>query len=144
MASCFLVTDVVAKLGLGTSIKGAAVLMTLGCLLRSGIPDLSWMDKLFGFGIANAVENSSNVGAPQVDNSGIDMIVQAVSQEVIEVLPDGITDLVDPSTLTEASRVAGLEPYALIVLGTICVGFSQPFFQVTSAINRRIARIAIH
>ena len=30
------VTDVVAKFGLGKSIKGASILMTLGCILRSG------------------------------------------------------------------------------------------------------------
>ena len=36
VASCFLVTDVVAKFGLGKSIKGAAALMAAGCLLRSG------------------------------------------------------------------------------------------------------------
>eukprot|EP00816_Leptocylindrus_hargravesii_P005734 CAMPEP_0196806254 /NCGR_PEP_ID=MMETSP1362-20130617/6141_1 /TAXON_ID=163516 /ORGANISM="Leptocylindrus danicus, Strain CCMP1856" /LENGTH=559 /DNA_ID=CAMNT_0042179647 /DNA_START=241 /DNA_END=1920 /DNA_ORIENTATION=+ len=36
--SCFLVTDIVAKVGLGRAIKGASVLMGLGCLLRSGIP----------------------------------------------------------------------------------------------------------
>lgn len=34
--SCFLVTDIVAKVGLGKAIKGASVLMGLGCLLRSG------------------------------------------------------------------------------------------------------------
>lgn len=36
VASCFLVTDVVAKIGLGKSIKGASALMAVGCLLRSG------------------------------------------------------------------------------------------------------------
>lgn len=130
VASCFLVTDVVAKFGLGKSIKGAAGLMTLGCLFRSGVPDLTWLDKLLagsGGSVANAVD-SSTVGLVA---SEAEMIVQAVSQEVTEVLPDVITDLVDPSTLTEASRVAGLEPYSLIVLGTIMVGFAQPYFQCT-------------
>jgi FLVCR family feline leukemia virus subgroup C receptor-related protein len=125
VASCFLVTDVVAKFGLGKSIKGAAGLMTLGCLFRSGLPDLTWLDKLLG-SVANAAD-SSTVGLA----SEAEMIVQVVSQEVTEVLPDVITDLVDPSTLTEASRVAGLEPYSLIVLGTIMVGFAQPYFQCT-------------
>ncbi|KAI2504937.1 major facilitator superfamily-like protein [Fragilaria crotonensis] len=36
VASCFLVTDVVAKIGLQRSIQGAAILMTLGCWFRSG------------------------------------------------------------------------------------------------------------
>ncbi len=112
VASCFLVTDVVAKFGLGKSIKGAAALMSVGCLLRSGIPDLSWL------------------GGSQIVHAADD-IVQTVSQEVIDVLPDGISDLVDSSTLTEAARVAGLEPYGLIVLGTIFVGFAQPYFQCT-------------
>mmetsp|Transcript_27850 Transcript_27850/g.50625 ORF Transcript_27850/g.50625 Transcript_27850/m.50625 type:complete len:558 (-) Transcript_27850:987-2660(-) len=37
VASCFLVTDVVKKFGLGTAIKGASALMAVGCLLRSGL-----------------------------------------------------------------------------------------------------------
>jgi len=115
VASCFFVTDVVAKFGLGRSIKGAAALMSVGCLLRSGIPDFSGLLSLGGGSeVAHAAD-----------------LVQTVSQEVIEVLPDGISDLVDPETLTEASRVAGLEPYGLLVLGTVFVGFAQPYFQCT-------------
>lgn len=41
VASCFLVTDVVAKFGLERAIKFAAGIMTAGCLLRSGVPDLA-------------------------------------------------------------------------------------------------------
>ena len=41
VVSCFLVTDIVANVGLGMAIKGASVLMGIGCLLRSGIPFLS-------------------------------------------------------------------------------------------------------
>mmetsp|Transcript_9125 Transcript_9125/g.13510 ORF Transcript_9125/g.13510 Transcript_9125/m.13510 type:complete len:600 (+) Transcript_9125:255-2054(+) len=37
VASCFLVTDTVAKFGLEKSIKGAASLMAVGCVLRSGL-----------------------------------------------------------------------------------------------------------
>ncbi|CAB9497187.1 Major facilitator superfamily domain-containing protein 7 [Seminavis robusta] len=37
VASCFLVTDVVAKVGLQKAIQGAAVLMAAGCWLRSGL-----------------------------------------------------------------------------------------------------------
>jgi hypothetical protein len=37
VASCFLVTDVVAKIGLQRSIQGSAILMTIGCWLRAGI-----------------------------------------------------------------------------------------------------------
>jgi MFS family permease len=118
VASCFLVTDVVAKFGLEMSIKGAAGIMTLGCLLRSGIPDLTWLDTRFGLGLGINIANAES-------------LVQTVSREVIEVLPDAVSDLVDPSTLTEASRVAGLEPYALLVLGTVLVGFAQPYFQCT-------------
>jgi MFS family permease len=117
VASCFLVTDVVAKFGLELSIKGAAGIMTLGCLFRSGIPDLSWLDR-FGFGLGINIANAES-------------LVQSVSREVIDVLPDAVSDLVDPSTLTEASRTAGLEPYALLVLGTVLVGFAQPYFQCT-------------
>ena len=118
VASCFLVTDVVSKFGLEKAIKGAAGIMTLGCLFRSGIPDLSWLGNYFGGGIANAA-------------SDIEQIVQTIEQEVIDVLPDAVTDFVDPSTLTEASRTAGLEPYSLLVIGTVMVGFAQPYFQCT-------------
>uniref|UniRef100_A0A7S1Y381 Major facilitator superfamily (MFS) profile domain-containing protein n=1 Tax=Grammatophora oceanica TaxID=210454 RepID=A0A7S1Y381_9STRA len=37
VASCFLVTDVVAKFGLQRAIQGAAALMALGCWFRSGL-----------------------------------------------------------------------------------------------------------
>ena len=37
VASCFLVTDIVAKIGLQRAIQGAAVLMAVGCWLRSGL-----------------------------------------------------------------------------------------------------------
>lgn len=38
--SCFFVTDIVSSVGLGVAIKGASVLMGLGCLIRSGLPFL--------------------------------------------------------------------------------------------------------
>ena len=135
--SCFLVTDVVAKFGLGTSIKGAAGIMTLGCLFRSGIPDLSWLEQ-FGFGLGAGIANAADAVSDVISGGGAETLVQTVSQEVtqvsqevLEILPDAVTDLVDPSTLTEASRTAGLEPYALLVLGTVMVGFAQPYFQCT-------------
>jgi len=104
VASCFFVTDVVARFGLARSIKGAAGLMTAGCLLRSGVPDLMWLAK---FGVSPAVAHATD---------GAGTLVQA---------------LVDDSTLTEASRLAGLEPYSFLVLGTVLVGFAQPYFQCT-------------
>jgi len=63
--SCFLVTDSVKKFGLSKCVKGAAILMTVGCALRSGA---------------------------------------------------------GPSSLAS---------YDLILLGTVLVGISQPFFQCT-------------
>jgi Major Facilitator Superfamily len=74
VASCFLVTDVVAKIGLQSAIQGSAVLMTIGCWLRSGLTFLPF------------------VGDPHTNS---------------------------------------LVPYPLLVLGTICVGAAQPFFQCT-------------
>ncbi|KAL7551215.1 hypothetical protein ACHAWF_016255 [Thalassiosira exigua] len=136
VASCFLVTDVVAKFGLEKAIKAAAGIMTLGCLLRSGVPDLAWLEKFgleLGAGIANAAEAASSAvpdALAQVEQV-VSQEVLEVSREVAEVLPDVVTDLVDPSTLTEASRTAGLEPYPLLVLGTVLVGFAQPYFQCT-------------
>jgi Major Facilitator Superfamily len=37
VASCFLVTDIVDKIGLQKAIQGAAILMAVGCWLRSGV-----------------------------------------------------------------------------------------------------------
>jgi len=119
VASCFLVTDAVSRFGLDLSIKGAAGMMTLGCLLRSGLPDLSWLDSVglnLGTSIANAADNILPDGA---------------GEGLVEMIPDAVVDMVDPSTLTEASRTAGLEPYPLLVLGTVLVGFAQPYFQCT-------------
>ncbi|KAL9185111.1 hypothetical protein ACHAXT_002888 [Thalassiosira profunda] len=131
VASCFLVTDVVAKFGLEKSIKGAAGIMTLGCLLRSGVPDLGWLEK-FGVGLGSGIANAAEaVGGAEALVQSVSQEVDLVAQEVMEVLPDAVTDLVDPSTLTEASRTAGLEPYALLVMGTVMVGFAQPYFQCT-------------
>ena len=132
VASCFLVTDVVSKFGLEMAIKGAAGIMTLGCLLRSGIPDLTWLDKIgltgLGTSIANAASDVISGGGGGGSSSDL---VDMVPQEVIDVLPDGISDQMDPSTLTEAARMAGLEPYTFLVFGTILVGFAQPYFQCT-------------
>lgn len=37
VASCFLVTDIVGKIGLEKAIKGASAVMAVGCFLRSGV-----------------------------------------------------------------------------------------------------------
>mmetsp|Transcript_32135 Transcript_32135/g.64019 ORF Transcript_32135/g.64019 Transcript_32135/m.64019 type:complete len:414 (+) Transcript_32135:2-1243(+) len=59
--------------------------------------------------------------------------VGAIASAVSDVLPDGMAEWADPTTttLTEASRAAGLVPYSSIVLGTVLVGFAQPYFQCT-------------
>jgi predicted MFS family arabinose efflux permease len=118
VASCFLVTDVVARFGMEASIKGAAAIMTLGCLLRGGVPDLvspAWLRGIDGLGwVANAAD-----------------VAGSMARGAVDALPDYASDLVGPSALTDASRAAGLEPYALIVLGTVLVGFAQPYFQCT-------------
>lgn len=108
VASCFLVTDVVSKFGLEMSIKGAAGIMTLGCLLRSGIPDLTWLDKIGFTGLGTSIANAASdviSGGGGGGGSSSDL-VDMVPQEVIDVLPDGISDQMDPSTLTEAARMA--------------------------------------
>jgi MFS family permease len=71
VASCFVVTDIVDKIGLQRAVQAAAILMMIGCWFRSGL----W----FG-----------------------------------------------GSTTTNE-----MVPYQYIVLGTILVGFAQPFFQCT-------------
>ena len=122
MASCFLVTDVVGRFGLGWCIKGAAAIMTVGCLLRSGMPDMGFL--------AHALGDGGDIGVlSSVSSSSTDSMT--IVQAVTEVLPDPISNLVSTDTLTEASRSAGLEPYPLLVLGTILVGFAQPYFQCT-------------
>jgi len=130
VASCFLVTDVVAKFGLGRSIKGAAGIMTCGCLLRSGLPDPSlYLHSLSsstgiipgGSWMANAIDVIESISTSHIQ----------LAYKAIDILPDRIEALVDTSTLTEASKAAGLEPYTLLVIGTILVGFAQPYFQCT-------------
>ena len=89
VASCFVVTDIVAKFGLEFSIKGAAALMSLGCLLRSG---------------------PSFVGS-LVDWLGVQ------SAGAANVLSD-ITPLSDFASLV-STNADGLLPYPLILAGTI-------------------------
>eukprot|EP00559_Dactyliosolen_fragilissimus_P008450 CAMPEP_0184865682 /NCGR_PEP_ID=MMETSP0580-20130426/18793_1 /TAXON_ID=1118495 /ORGANISM="Dactyliosolen fragilissimus" /LENGTH=618 /DNA_ID=CAMNT_0027364975 /DNA_START=160 /DNA_END=2016 /DNA_ORIENTATION=+ len=50
VASCFLVTDIVRTQGLQKAIQGASVLMTAGCLLRSGLPsfNLDFLTNIMG------------------------------------------------------------------------------------------------
>ena len=63
VASCFLVTDVVAKFGLEVAIKGAAALMTVGCLLRSGPSFFGPVVDALGINSAGAVPNlPGNIG----------------------------------------------------------------------------------
>ena len=49
VASCFLVTDIVAKFGLQTAIQGAGVLMAVGCWFRSGFAFLLPAAQAFGW-----------------------------------------------------------------------------------------------
>ena len=101
VASCFLVTDTVAKFGLEKAIKGAAALMTVGCLLRSGP---SFVTPVLDF-------LSNNVGVPSVSAAA-------------DALGGNLGNLV-------AATPNGLPPYAFILVGTIAVGAAQPFFQCT-------------
>jgi len=43
VVSCFLVTDIVQKIGLEKAIKGASALMLVGCVLRSGVGPIGTM-----------------------------------------------------------------------------------------------------
>ena len=87
VASCFLVTDVVAAVGLQTAIRGAAGLMALGCWFRSGFAFLGPVASTLG-----------------------------MSDALSHIIP--------------ASK-SGLEPYPFVLVGTLMVGFAQPFFQCT-------------
>ena len=133
----------VAKFGLEKSIKFAAGVMTVGCLLRSGVPMSGGLGSAWE-GVFGSVANAANTVAGDVvgvvgasvgggDGSGMMDAGSSFVQVVSDVLPDevvnAVSDLVDPNLLPEASRVAGLEPYALLVLGTVMVGFAQPYFQ---------------
>jgi len=60
VVSCFLVTDLVAKYGLSIMIKFAAVVMTAGCVMRSGFSFLSW-DWLQFNGVAEAAADPTLV-----------------------------------------------------------------------------------
>lgn len=56
VASCFLVTDTVSKFGLEKAIKGAAALMTTGCLLRSGLTFLNPILSSLGLAAASTAD----------------------------------------------------------------------------------------
>lgn len=68
VASCFIVTDVVNRFGLKNSIQFGAVLMTVGCLLRSGVQFLvsDWSTFFGGAGVANAMDVASSVSSPEL------------------------------------------------------------------------------
>jgi hypothetical protein len=55
----------------------------------------------------------------------------SMARKVVDALPNYASDLVGPSTLTEASWASGLQPYALLILRIVLVGFHQPCFQCT-------------
>lgn len=64
VASCFLVTDVVATVGLQTAVRGAAALMAVGCWLRSGLSFLVPVANAVGLSdLASHLSSSSSAGA---------------------------------------------------------------------------------
>lgn len=83
VASCFCVTDMVARFGLRRCVQASAVLMAAGCWLRGGV---------------------EAVASLATTTSGED------------------------STTTTAVELAS---YWRLVVGTLCVGAAQPFFQCT-------------
>ena len=60
VASCFLVTDTVSRFGLEKAMKGAAALMTTGCLLRSGFSFLNPILSSLGLIAATAVDSGAS------------------------------------------------------------------------------------
>jgi FLVCR family feline leukemia virus subgroup C receptor-related protein len=70
VASCFLVTDVVAKIGLQRSIQGAAILMTVGCWFRSGFAFLVPMAHAVGIQDDAPLLLAANRFATDTANSG--------------------------------------------------------------------------
>ena len=104
VASCFLVTDIVAKIGLQRSIQGAAILMTVGCWFRSGFA--------FLVPVAHAVGIQD------------DAILHVANQWAA-------TTLTTADLGSSSSSTIGLVPYPFIIIGTLMVGAAQPFFQCT-------------
>jgi len=101
VASCFLVTDIVGKIGLKKSIKGASAVMAVGCFLRSGVGFLTDI-------------------IPSVTSTAL------TTTTTIDTLSS--TSISTPSTLLAD---AGLVPYWSVIAGTVLVGAAQPFFQCT-------------
>ena len=60
VASCFIVTDTVSKFGLEKAIKGAAALMTTGCLLRSGLSIFNPILSSLGIAVAPTIDSVSS------------------------------------------------------------------------------------
>lgn len=63
VASCFLVTDTVSRFGLEKAMKGAAALMTTGCLLRSGFSFLNPILSSLGLAAASTADAAAASGA---------------------------------------------------------------------------------
>ena len=66
VASCFLVTDTVSKFGLEKSIKGASILMAVGCLFRSGFSAIGPLLGMLGLGAGTAAAAAASSGADLV------------------------------------------------------------------------------
>jgi MFS transporter, FLVCR family, MFS-domain-containing protein 7 len=103
VASCFIVTDVVAKFGLQRSIQAAAVLMATGCWFRSGWYFVPWMVNNI-LPMVHMVTTIATEGGTTTATTGV-AIVPAMSTELVS--------------------------YPLVLAGTVMVGAAQPFFQCT-------------
>eukprot|EP00521_Asterionellopsis_glacialis_P006048 CAMPEP_0195280646 /NCGR_PEP_ID=MMETSP0707-20130614/249_1 /TAXON_ID=33640 /ORGANISM="Asterionellopsis glacialis, Strain CCMP134" /LENGTH=582 /DNA_ID=CAMNT_0040339425 /DNA_START=306 /DNA_END=2054 /DNA_ORIENTATION=- len=103
VASCFFVTDVVAKFGLKRTVQAASALMTLGCWLRSGL---------------------SIVGV-------LHYVLHWLATKVFFWTNDDDTDTTTTTAILQDSEYFTLVSYPVLVAGTLMVGAAQPFFQCT-------------
>jgi len=102
VVSCFLVTDTVRQIGLEKAIKGAAILMSLGCIFRSGLEPL-WL-------FTQHLLQYISVAIPSAGAASSTAVTLSTTQLLAQVAPTS---------------------FPLLVAGTVMVGAAQPFFQCT-------------
>jgi len=110
--SCLVVTDCIAKFGLMKCVKSCSILMMVGCWLRCGL------------GIVPATCDMLGIRRHRHsrDNSSDDDMDSMITKLIIKLLE---------THYSSGEIIFGLPNYTILTIGTILVGFAQPFFQCT-------------
>jgi predicted MFS family arabinose efflux permease len=111
--SCLIVTDCIAQFGLMKCVKSCSILMMVGCWLRCGL------------GIVPATCDMLGIRRHRHsrDNSSDDDMDSMITKLIIKLL--------ESHYHSSGEIIFGLPNYTILTIGTVLVGFAQPFFQCT-------------